>query len=243
MIALMGAVREELYGIRRCLAVSAVQAQGRWRFIEGTYAQRDIVLLQTGMGKRNAEEATRFLLAHYPVSLLVSLGFAGALEAELGVGDLVLYRELACEGGGIYASDSSLFHLALEAAKSASLKSHVVRGVTTGLAGTPEAKRALSAQTRAQTVDMESYWIAGLAAAAGIRFVAVRAIFDTLEQRLPPLELVGHWRMARYALAHPLELARLYIQARAAQNSLTKLCVALLPLLAERSHDFRTIST
>jgi adenosylhomocysteine nucleosidase len=247
VIALVGAVREELYGIRRRLSVRAVNGQGRWRLIEGVYRQREVVLLQTGMGKLNAEEAVRSLLAHYPVSVLVSLGFAGALAAELGVGDLVLCRELAGEEGNACASDSSLLHLAQKAAEVASLRLHTVRGATSGkLVTEPEAKRVLDAETRAQAVDMESYWIAKLAAERGVRFVAVRAISDTLKQHLPPLEKLlnqGHMRMARYFLTHPAQLLRLYLQARAAQRSLTRLCAALLPLLDEELHDIQTTCT
>ncbi|MDX1386400.1 MAG: hypothetical protein R3257_02340 [bacterium] len=61
---------------------------------EGSWKQRPVLLLQTGMGPKRAYQATSFLLNHYPVSHLVSTGYGGALNGELQVGDGVIATSL-----------------------------------------------------------------------------------------------------------------------------------------------------
>ena len=79
MLAIVGALKEEMVDLQRRMSLEQTFAWWRCRIYRGNYAKRDVLLLQTGTGKERAEIATRFILEHYPVTALISLGFAGAL--------------------------------------------------------------------------------------------------------------------------------------------------------------------
>jgi adenosylhomocysteine nucleosidase len=99
-------------------------------------------------------------------------------------------------------------------------------------------KEWLALNFTSAAVDMESFWIGMLVGQAGVPFLTVRSVSDSRAQSLPPLDdLVddlGHIKlepMSRYLLGHPLgvgQLARLGLQARRAQNSLTSFTVNFL---------------
>jgi len=97
---------------------------------------------------------------------------------------------------------------------------------------TPEEKRALASRTGAVAVDMESAAVAFTAEQAGLPFVAIRVISDTLDQTLPSSVLSaydrsGHlkmWRLLRGLVQHPEELlgwVRLTTSLRKARKTLT----------------------
>ena len=85
---------------------------------------------------------------------------------------------------------------------------------------------------------MESYYLARIAAALGIPFLAVRAVSDEVTQDLPPLDRclsprgeMRLWVAARHVLAHPgswAGLSRLFAQSRRAAANMSDLVVALL---------------
>jgi hypothetical protein len=99
------------------------------------------------------------------------------------------------------------------------------------LVSTPEAKRSLGKAFHADIVEMESYWIARMASAGQIPFMAVRAVSDLLRDSLPPFDRLldsnARWRWkkaALYFVSSPQQLMRLpalYRNARQARRSLT----------------------
>jgi hypothetical protein len=100
-----------------------------------------------------------------------------------------------------------------------------------GLIYDAEEKRLLREAFPAKVVEMENYWVAKVASARGVPFVAFRAIYDELQSTLPPfgqmLDLSGKllWKRAvPYFLTHPRKLASmpvLYRDSCRARASLT----------------------
>jgi hypothetical protein len=83
-------------------------------------------------------------------------------------------------------------------------------------AADPQAKRRLAQAFQADVVDMESYWIAMIASEKEVPFLAVRAVSDTFQERLPPFErMLGSdgkpdlTKIGLYAIFHPGQLANL----------------------------------
>ena len=135
-----------------------------------------------GMGKQRAESAAKAILPRYRLSSVISLGFAGALVDRLRLGDVVLCSAVRHAQDTVIEADSGLLFQAALASQGAGVTNAV--GVTSqAFVSTPEAKRALAVASGAAVVDMESYWIGKEASEAGVPFLSVRAISDTLTAR------------------------------------------------------------
>ena len=136
----------------------------------------EIAVLHTGVGETSARSClTRFLSDHRP-GLLISSGFAGGLDPSLPIGALVVAENF-----------SSLAPLDLARLFFHNSRSVFFGGLTTQSvpAESVSSKRALSSETGALAVDMETAAIAGFCKAASIPFLSVRAVSDTALQPLP----------------------------------------------------------
>jgi adenosylhomocysteine nucleosidase len=133
---------------------------------------------------RAGQEAERLLAEG--AGALVSFGIAGGLDPVLMPGDLVLAERIHLpEGGHIETAAPWRGDWTARAAE-AGLRS---RGGT--LAGSPRVvtpaadKRRLFESSGACAVDMESHAVARVAEAAGVPFLAVRAVADPSDSSLP----------------------------------------------------------
>lgn len=245
-VALVGAMKVEVDGLRKQMSVERSVALRGWSLHQGRLAGRELLLLQTGPGRRQVEEALEYLLPRHPVGGIVSFGFAGALTEDLKAGDLVpcslLHRGDDPGGDGCCSSDPRMLALAkrvLGADGSAVRLGTVV--TVDRLVRSREERAALRESCGATVVDMESCWVATQALAWGIPFLAVRAVSDTPADALPPLDRLlgpdGRWlwsRASAHFLAHPGDLAKMpgvYLNSRRAASNLTRLLGALIPEL------------
>jgi adenosylhomocysteine nucleosidase len=244
MIALLGALPDELIGVAKDMVSTQHTSYRGWRLIEGKYANKKIVLMQTGMGKDRAKQATEYLLEHYSVSAVISLGFGGSLVADLEIGDLVLCREVFHhnhpDSQDFFPSDPNLIATATRIMEGKPEHLLIGNGLTVDqLAFNPEEKAALGKIYQAQVVDMESFWVAEIVAHHKIPFLGLRAISDTLYERLPPFDHFlgseGEWlgkEALRHFLLNPNDLKiipLLYMHTRKARKSLTEFLRALVP--------------
>ncbi len=248
MIAIMGAVHDEIAGLQRRMTVEETIVQPGWRVFKGAYRQcPDVLLAQTGIGGDAARRTAQFVLDNYPVTTLVSIGFAGALSPALRIGDLVLCLQFCLADNSSCDAERELLPFVAQALAHADLNLFAGRSVTVErIVTTPEQKRALSETTRAQMVDMEGFWIAQLASARHLPFVAVRAISDTAAHSLPAFDQFfdDHGRLhpkqaLRHFAARPRELMqipKIFRNARTARQRLTTFCDALLPALLESEY-------
>jgi adenosylhomocysteine nucleosidase len=123
----------------------------------------------SGMGPRNAERVVRAAtIAHKPAAVL-TCGFAGALDPQLTIADIVFQT-----------TDAHLAALAQEAGGRA-VKIHCA----TGVAVSARDKAQLRQETGADAVEMESGVIHKLCESAGIPCATVRAISDIAAEDLP----------------------------------------------------------
>jgi len=245
MLALLGAMREEIAGLRRHVAFEEDSFEQGCRIYRGEHENREVMLVETGIGKRRAERAAELVLERYPITSLVSLGFGGALTEEAKAGDVVLCSTLHEEGAESPChSDANLISLAAQAVESAEVRLLQGSSVTAAsVVSEPTAKEALGTRFSAKVVDMESYWIGRIASAKQVPFLAVRAISDALADSLPPFGLFldsnGNWRRKRaalYFLFRPHQLMKLYCyyrNARKAERNLSRFVVCLIPRLQE----------
>lgn len=141
----------------------------------------------SGVGAHNALRAAERLLA-CGVTQLANWGVAGALDAGLAPGDVLIpdrvrYATDQCEGFTPDRDASAVVarQLAVGLPVHRGTLWSAARPVTDAVG-----KRALAARTGAIAVDMEAATIAAVAARARLPFVAVKAICDPLVREFPP---------------------------------------------------------
>jgi nucleoside phosphorylase len=204
------------------------------------------------MGRLRAEQALRAVLARYQPVAVFSLGFCGALASTLRVGDLVVCSpvgalltlpsgpHVATSTVGWLNCDDALVQQALAVPMPQGTGNLDGGGCLTvpSAAGPRSVKQWLSESFPSVAVDMESFWIGHLAQEAGVPWVVVRSVSDTLTESLPSFEgLVDDFgraspsTLSRFLLRHPLrvaQLARLGLQAHRAEKRLTDFTVNFL---------------
>ena len=248
MIAILGALREEVSPLRKRMNVQETLSEAACKAFRGRFRGRDVLLAQTGMGKQRAQAATRFLLERYPVATLVSFGFAGALAEELSAGDVVLYSAVHSAETDAdpmsspeqsYASSDDVLVRAKRALKDEAVSFICEPGVSVRqVMLSPEDRELLAEAHHAYVVDMESYWIAEIASEAEIPFVIIRSVSDTRHEELLPFDQLMNedgtimWKAtAAHFIRRPHQLAvvgRLYRNARTAQRNLVAAMDALI---------------
>ena len=139
------------------------------------------VLVSGGVPARTGELA-QALIAEGATGL-VSFGVAGGLDPALGVGAILLPREVLTSDGARFATHPE-WRSALSAAIGEDATDTTMLGCDR-FVGTVMEKRALFRETAAAAVDMESHVIAAAAAAAGLPFIVLRAITDPAGRALP----------------------------------------------------------
>ena len=240
MLALVGAMTEEVADLRKQMVIEQTVAESHCRIYRGSHQGKDLVLVQSGMGKEMAERAIRLTLERFSIATVVSFGYSGALTQVLRAGDVIVCRKLYGHNDAVPQagtslsachSDAALALAAAEAFEGAQLKWMEADSITwPRLVRDPHAKTELGSIFSAQAVDMESYWIARIADERGIPFLSIRAISDTASDPLPPFDTLvrsdGRLRARRaalYFLPRPWQLTtlfRFYRQARCARESL-----------------------
>ncbi|WP_297323952.1 phosphorylase [Nitrosomonas sp.] len=173
--------------------VTALRAEARCvssahiPFNEKVQVNDHAVLWLSGMGAQAARAAAEGLCQH-GATALVSFGVAGALDANLKPGDLIL-PDVIHAGKQLPVTTAWRNRLQQMLPADITVVNGILANSAVPLTG-EQAKQDLAQATGACAVDMESGAIAEVAAAAGISFIAVRAIIDPL-QFSPPQALLS----------------------------------------------------
>ena len=159
---------------RPVVVTFAVPDESR-RFTADT-ARGPVLAVHTGVGdSRAGRRRLEEVLEGDRPRLVISAGYAGALGTDLRVGDLILAENFSAPGLLAAARGA----LAGEPLHVGALTTHPAAVETAA------AKAALHAGTGAMAVDMETAWIAGACARAGVPLVALRVISDAAGQSFP----------------------------------------------------------
>jgi len=183
------------------------------------------------------------LLEEGPCRLLVSLGYAGALEPHLRTGDLVI--------GAAYLHGAeppvSAVPLATRAAvrlreAGLSVQEGPVLTVDEPLLS-PRAKRRARQGSGALVVDMEGWWIAEAAARRGVPLIGIRAVLDEAQFSLPAYVAAiiadsgrREWSHAIRAMPHPSALKSFLPLAMKSRGASRALEVAVHSMVAALPH-------
>ena len=203
-VAIVAALDREVAPLVRNWRVSEEEHSGhRFRFFES----KDAVVVCGGMGFDAARRATEAIIARHHPSLVLSVGFAGALDERLRAGDVLEPRYVVDSRDGTRTDTGSGSGVLVSFPVVADAKQKAKLGKSYG----------------AQAVDMEAAAVAKGAEARGLRFAAVKAISDEVGFAMPPMDRFiapdGSFRarsFALYAAGRPLLWPNIL---RLAQNS------------------------
>jgi adenosylhomocysteine nucleosidase len=204
----------------------------RWRVCEREYAGRrfrfyengEAVLVCAGIGAEPARRAAEAVLALYSPNCVYSVGYAGALEPTLRVGDIFQPARV------INAKEGS----------SASIVGGHGTLVSHALVASAAQKARLREAYNAQAVDMEASAVARAAEARGVAFAAVKVISDEFNFELPATEQFvdtqGRFQQTRFVVfiaLRPWLWSRVAQLARNSARATNNLCAELQKIVAK----------
>lgn len=235
MIAITFALPAESADFLRSLERTTSGSRGRDGAVRGKINDLDVGILHTGVGAKVARLRLENFLQAERVDYLISAGFAGALDPQLDVGDLVIAENFS-SSELLQSPRLELGVLPVYAGKLLTAESMVENAAE---------RAALGAETAAIAVDMETEHIAAVCAKHRIPMLSIRAISDTEAAPFPAPAAVlfnvkrqetKFARLALYLITHPTRIGRLIAfrkQIALARDSLTAALDALL------RHDLR----
>jgi len=199
------------------------------RIIRGQIDDRAIEVLHTGVGEKVCRERLGKFLDDQQFDLLISTGFAGALNKELQIGDLLLAKNFS-------TVDLNERRLSLSR-----LPIHMADLLTAPtLIDSSDERTEIGRTSGSAAVDMETEFIARACAAHGIPLLSLRVVTDTPRELFPApahvlFDIVKQRtdlpKLARFFLAHPNRVPSLVQFARRIANARKILATALVDIV------------
>jgi len=189
-ICVIGALKDEIAEVKGRMSVEDSVRLGSAHAFKGSWHGQSLLLLRSGMGKPRARDALLQAMARFPLSMVISIGYAGGLRPGLREGELVIADTIFdshTESGNLPpplpALDKTLVDRAM--ALCPDIPSHRGGLLTVDEAVCkPEEKQALGNRYPVLAIDMETAGLLPVAMQNHLPFLSVRAITDTVEQEL-----------------------------------------------------------
>jgi adenosylhomocysteine nucleosidase len=208
MIAVTFALSAESSDFVRLLTKTVVDARDGVESIRGQIHRRSIAVFHTGVGEKRCRAQIENFLRQQQFNYLISAGFAGALDQELQVGDLLLSEN--------FSSPELLGSAQLDFAGEGIFAGKLA--TVPGIVDSKSERDRWAAESGAVAVDMETEFISAACAAHRVPMLSLRAISDTPGKPFPaPPEVLFDLgkqktnlaRLALYLVTHPGALGRL----------------------------------
>lgn len=90
MLGIIGAMEEEVAGLKEKMVVEQTIQRASMEFLKGSLEGKPVVVVRCGIGKVNAAICTQILADEFHVDAIVNTGIAGSLKNEINIGDIVL---------------------------------------------------------------------------------------------------------------------------------------------------------
>ncbi len=215
----------------RVAIVAALEREVRplvkdWRLTDKEYGGRRFrfferdktFLVCAGIGAAAARRAAEAIIAIFDPEVLYSVGFAGALDPSLRVGDVIRPARMvnSSDGSSIGLDGGEGVLVSFESIASAAQK------------------MKLRESFGAQAVDMEAAAVARAAEAHGRRFAVLKVISDEVDFNFPSMERfvdsdgkLSEGRFALFAAVRPWLWPRVFHIARNSSRASRALCTEL----------------
>lgn len=248
-ICIIGALKEEIAGIKRQMVVEDSIRLGPAHAFFGPWQKHRVALVRSGIGKQRARDALSQVCDRFPVSLVISIGYAGGIHPALLAGDLVVADTILENNPRTSTADphpaqtSSPDGSLVERAMKLSLGIKMYRG---GLLTVdepvckPEDKWALAKRYSVVAVDMETSGLLQCAKEKGLPFLSVRSITDTANEELVNFSScineygeVSRIKAGWHILTHPgtiPKIRELRVNSQKAAQNLTRFVEEFLQL-------------
>jgi len=224
-IAIVAAMEREVAPLIRKWQVRLVEHGGRrYRLFEN----QEAVLICAGMGPEAARRATEAIIQESRAAHILSVGFAGALDPALKVGQVFEPRTVINAADGARTDTGS--------GQGTLVSFSTVAG--------REQKQKLREAYSAAAVDMEAAAVAQGAELRSIRFGALKVVSDQAGFAMPPvedfIEADGSFRAGRFALhvaVRPWLWGATIALARNSARASNALCAALEQYLSSQEPE------
>jgi adenosylhomocysteine nucleosidase len=243
---ILAAMSQESDALLRLIAKRSRSNFGPYHCYHFQLSERNCWLLTSGMGVRRAAEATRMLIEAANPQLLVSVGIAGAVNADLEIGDVVASTNncvLDKEGRpGPFQPLARLSKVARQAVEQA-LQPEGVR-LFEGIAITTHGAQFIQpqpGQLANPVLEMETAGIMSVAAEKSLPVLSLRAISDgprapipfNLEQMMDEHDNLRTAAIIRTILGHPKIFPQLVRMGRNSRLAADNAALALFSALSQ----------
>ncbi len=197
-IGIIGAMEEEVTSLKEALTDTKTTTIAGMEFCEGKLEDKDVVVVQCGMGKVNAGICANTLINQFDCSRIINTGVAGSLNNQIDIGDIVVsvdacqhdftVEKIGFEKGEIpytglsaFPADETMRKEAVEAVHVAAPDVQVFEGrVCTGdqFISSKEQKELIKSDFGGMCCEMEGGAIAQVCYLNDTPFVIIRAISD-----------------------------------------------------------------
>lgn len=197
-VGIIGAMNEEIDILISKMSVDNTIKIANMTFYEGYLNEKQVVLVECGIGKVNAAVCTQILITNFKVNYIINTGVAGAVNDDLNIGDIVISTDVVqhdfdATGFGyklgqiprldeyIFKADNNLVKIAKDVSDKINIDHKVVLGrIMSGdiFVASPEAKDRLLDEFNGFCVEMESAAIGQVCYLNSIPFVIFRAMSD-----------------------------------------------------------------
>lgn len=224
-IAIIAAMEQEVRPLIRGWKVRMIEHGGRgYRLFENG----DAALVCGGIGAEAARRATEAMIREVSPVRVISVGFAGALDGSLQVGQVLEPRTVINASDGVRTE--------VRSGEGILVSSATVAG--------KEQKIRLRKAYGATAVDMEAAAVAQGAQARGAEFGALKAISDAADFSLPAMDrfvaddgTFHSVRFAGYVALRPWLWGTTIALARNSSKASRALCGALVSYLGRENHS------
>ncbi len=229
MLGIIGAMKAEVEQLKQEMNRPEVVTVAGMEFYKGIIGEKEVVVVQSGIGKVSAALCVQILADRFGVDGVVNTGIAGSLKAKINIGDLVLSTdaiqhdvdatnfgyplgEIPQLGTLKFEADERLRSLAKKCCKEVNPDISVYEGrVLTGdqFICDKNKKEWLSETFNGACTEMEGAAIAQAAYLNKIPFLIVRAISDKADDSAS----MDYPEFERQAIIHSTNLTRALILA------------------------------
>lgn len=193
-VGVIVAMKAEFELVERVLTDKVERKAGDFLFVEGKVEDKNVVLLQCGIGKVCSAVGTLEMIRIFNPKCIINTGIAGGIDPRLQVmdivvGDKMVYHDVWCGEGNqygqvqgmpsYYLSDRRLFERAMHLTTEAGMHSGLICSGDRFITDRKELDGIKDHFPQGLAVDMESCSIAQVCYMYSVPFLSLRIISDT----------------------------------------------------------------
>jgi adenosylhomocysteine nucleosidase len=185
-LAIVAALDDEIKSLRSHMDVDMKVHIRPSMIAIGKYDGRPLIILRSGIGKRNMESAVRYLIDNYHPEFCLHVGYCGGADPRFGPGDIIIADAVVDAGSEErIVSESAQVERAIRACREKGMKAKVGSLVMVDRAiCSPHEKAYMGTKYGAVGIDMESFSFASVCKDERTPYLVVRAVLDPLDLHL-----------------------------------------------------------